>query len=119
LPTKRALQALEEMQSNLQASENAQHEPSAIIDMGCRFPGANNPEEFWKLLRDGLDAISEVQKNRWDIDGCYNLNPDEPGKMYTRSGGFVEQFDESDPNFLDFLSEKPTTYTLNNACCWK
>jgi acyl transferase domain-containing protein len=56
-----------------------------------------------------VEAISEVPKNRWDIDAYYDPNPDAPGKMYTRSGGFVEQFDEFDPNFLDFLSEKPTT----------
>ncbi len=75
--------------------------------MGCRFPGANNPIEFWQLLRDGVDAISEVPKNRWDIDAYYDPNPDAPGKMYTRSGGFVEQFDEFDPQFFG-LSTRET-----------
>lgn len=36
------------------------NEAIAIIGIGCRFPGANNPEAFWQLLRDGVDAISEV-----------------------------------------------------------
>ena len=35
-------------------------EAIAIIGIGCRFPGANDPEAFWQLLRDGVDAIREV-----------------------------------------------------------
>ncbi|MCY7285254.1 MAG: hypothetical protein LH679_17865, partial [Cyanobacteria bacterium CAN_BIN43] len=41
-------------------------EPIAIIGIGCRFPGANNPEAFWQLLRNGVDAITEVPSDRWD-----------------------------------------------------
>src|SRR5205807_2381692 len=44
----------------------------AIIGLGCRFPGANNPDEFWQLLHDGIDAISEVPANRWDLQKFYN-----------------------------------------------
>ena len=29
----------------------------AIVGLGCRFPGADNPEAFWKLLHGGVDAI--------------------------------------------------------------
>src|SRR5450631_1136140 len=30
----------------------AKNEPIAIIGIGCRFPGANDPTAFWQLLRD-------------------------------------------------------------------
>ncbi len=60
-PIKRALKALDDMQAKLDAIEYARREPIAIIGMGCRFPGgADNPEAFWRLLRDGVDAITEV-----------------------------------------------------------
>ena len=60
-PLKRALLALEEMQAKLNAVERAKKEPIAIIGLGCRFPGgANDPEAYWQLLRDEVDAISEV-----------------------------------------------------------
>ena len=36
----------------------------AIIGIGCRFPGANNPEEFWQLLRNGRSAISQ-REGEW------------------------------------------------------
>ena len=92
---KRALMALEKMQARLDEVEGAKHEPIAIIGMGCRFPGgADHPEAFWQLLRNGVDAISEVPANRWDVDAYYDANPDVPGKMYSRYGGFIEQNSE-------------------------
>ncbi len=75
-------------------------EPIAIIGIGCRFPKAENPESFWQLLRNGVDAITEVPKERWDIDAFYDAEPGIPEKMSTRWGGFLEQVDEFDPSFF-------------------
>ncbi|OKH26445.1 type I polyketide synthase [Chroogloeocystis siderophila] len=75
-------------------------EPIAIIGIGCRLPGAKNPESFWHLLRYGVDAITEVPKERWDVDKFYNPQPATPGKMNTRWGGFLEQVDRFDPSFF-------------------
>jgi FkbH-like protein len=75
-------------------------EPIAIIGLGCRFPGANDPEAFWQLLRNGVDVISEVPKNRWDINSFYHPELETPGKMSTRWGAFLDQVDQFDPNFF-------------------
>ncbi|MGI2902856.1 beta-ketoacyl synthase N-terminal-like domain-containing protein [Tolypothrix sp. VBCCA 56010] len=75
-------------------------EPIAIIGTGCRFPGANNPESFWQLLRNGVDTITEVPKERWDIDTLYDPKPATPEKMNTRCGGFLEQVDQFEPSFF-------------------
>ncbi|MDJ0573938.1 MAG: beta-ketoacyl synthase N-terminal-like domain-containing protein [Xenococcaceae cyanobacterium MO_234.B1] len=100
-PLKKALVKLEEMQSKLKAIEESKTEPIAIIGMGCRFPGgANDPETYWQLLRNGVDGITEVPTNRWDIEAYYDANPDAPGKMYVRSGGFLDQVDGFDPQFF-------------------
>ncbi|MDF5712712.1 MAG: aminotransferase class III-fold pyridoxal phosphate-dependent enzyme [Rhizonema sp. NSF051] len=100
-PIKRALLAVEDMQAKLEAVEKAKKEPIAILGMGCRFPGgANNPEAFWQLLRDGVDAVTEVPPNRWDINALYDPNPETLGKMYTRYGGFVSQIEEFDAQFF-------------------
>jgi acyl transferase domain-containing protein/acyl-CoA synthetase (AMP-forming)/AMP-acid ligase II/acyl carrier protein len=72
----------------------------AIIGLGCRFPGANNPEAFWELLHQGMDAITEVPASRWDIDSVYDPNPNVSGKMNTRWGGFLEHVDQFDPKFF-------------------
>lgn len=100
-PLKRALLALEKMQARLDASEQAKHEPIAIVGIGCRFPGgANDADTFWGLLRDGVDTVSEVPPDRWDIDAYYDPDPDAPGKMYTRWGAFLDQVDQFDPQFF-------------------
>jgi malonyl CoA-acyl carrier protein transacylase len=81
--------------------EKSQKEPLAIVGMACRFPGgANSPEAFWELLCNGVDAISEVPPNRWDINAYYDPDPDAPGKMYARYGGFVNQIEEFDAQFF-------------------
>jgi malonyl CoA-acyl carrier protein transacylase len=75
-------------------------ESIAIIGMGFRFPGANNPESFWNLLREGVDAITEIPSERWNIDQFYDPKPATPGKMITRHGGFLKQVDQFDPSFF-------------------
>ncbi len=76
-------------------------EPIAVIGMGCRFPGgANDPDSFWQLLKAGRDAISEVPPERWDINAYYDPDPDAPGKMASRHGGFLTSIDLFDPAFF-------------------
>ncbi|MGL4880116.1 MAG: beta-ketoacyl synthase N-terminal-like domain-containing protein, partial [Waterburya sp.] len=73
----------------------------AIIGLGCRFPKAANPEAYWKLISNGIDAITEVPKDRWNVDELYDPQPATPGKMNTRWGGFLEQVDGFDPLFFN------------------
>ncbi|HLO85985.1 MAG TPA: beta-ketoacyl synthase N-terminal-like domain-containing protein [Nostocaceae cyanobacterium] len=71
----------------------------AIIGLGCRFPGSNNPEAFWQLLQNGVDAITEVP-NRWNVNNLYSSEPGTAGKMSTRWGGFLPQVDYFDHDFF-------------------
>src|SRR5690606_668999 len=98
---RRALFALKDMRAKLDAVERAKHEPIAVIGMGCRFPGgANDPEAFWNLLHNGVDAITEIPPDRWDVDAYYDPDPDAPGKMNTKFGSFLDQIDQFDPQFF-------------------
>ena len=74
----------------------ATDEPIAVIGLACRFPGANDPDSYWRLLSDGVDAIREVPPDRWDIAAWYDPDPSVPGKMYTSRGGFLDQIDQFD-----------------------
>lgn len=75
-------------------------EPIAILSAGCRFPGATTPDEFWQILFDGVDIISEVPPERWDVDAYYDPQPATPTKMVTRCGGFIPNVDRFDPTFF-------------------
>src|SRR5439155_11165558 len=57
----------DEGESNAPADRCTSSEAIAVIGIGCRFPGADGPAAFWRLLRDGVDAISTVPADRWPI----------------------------------------------------
>ncbi|HLF25323.1 MAG TPA: type I polyketide synthase [Anaerolineae bacterium] len=98
---KRALAALKKARARIDELEQAHTQPIAIIGIGCRLPGqAHTPDAFWRMLRDGASGMVTVPPERWDIDAYYDENPDTPGKMPTRFGGFVQNVDRFDPSFF-------------------
>ena len=88
---KRALTAIRDLRRKVTELEGRAREPIAIIGMACRFPGgANTPEQYWQLLREGRDATSDIPSTRWDVDAFYDPDPDAAGRMYTRRGAFLD-----------------------------
>nr|MBX2866036.1 SDR family NAD(P)-dependent oxidoreductase [Leptolyngbyaceae cyanobacterium MAG.088] len=83
-----------------QSSGQSSTDAVAIVGLACRFPGAADKDAYWQLLTHQVDAISEVPGERWDIDAYYDPDPDAPGKMTTRYGGFIEGIDQFDANFF-------------------
>ena len=109
-PVKSALLALERMQSKLEAAERAQTEPIAIVGLGCRFPGgADDPEAFWRVLRDGTDTVTPIPADRWDVDAFYDPDPEAAGKISTRWGSFLAAIDEFDPAFFGISPREAVT----------
>jgi acyl transferase domain-containing protein len=75
-------------------------EQIAIVAVACRFPGAPDPDAFWEVLSGGVDAIGEVPEDRFDIDEFYDPDPETPGKIYSRYGGFLDGIGGFDPEFV-------------------
>ncbi|QSY50334.1 SDR family NAD(P)-dependent oxidoreductase [Streptomyces griseocarneus] len=68
-------------------------EPIAIIGMSCRFPGGvASPEDLWRLLDSGTDALGGFPTDRgWDLATLFDTDddPDKVGTSYVREGGFL------------------------------
>ena len=74
----------------------------AIVGIGCRLPGkVRGPDQLWDFLLAQGDGIIEVPPDRWSLDRYYDPDPDMPGRMYIRSGGFLqESLWDFDPEFF-------------------
>ena len=72
----------------------------AIVGYAARFPGADDADAFWDVLRQGRETVSEASQDRWDVGGFYDPDPDAPGKMVTRRAGFIDDVTGFDASFF-------------------
>ncbi len=72
----------------------------AIVGAACRFPGANNPLQFWDLLSSGRDAVTEIPDERWSKAYYFHPSRGQPGKSYTWAAGVIDDVDRFDAGFF-------------------
>ena len=96
--------ALMAKQARAQTAAIARAEPIAIVGIGCRFPGgADSPEKFWDVLRNGVDTVDEIPRSRWDLDDHYDADPSVPGKSSIRHAALLDRVDGFDAAFFGIL----------------
>lgn len=106
---KNAILKIQEKDSAIRKLEGERNEPVAIIGMSCRFPGAADPEAFWQLIEAGRDAVTLMTDQRWKMDDFFSTNVGEPGKIYTRHFGLLDDIDQFDPAAFG-ISESEAPY---------
>ncbi len=100
-PVKRALLEIRELRARLDLAESRGREPVAIVGAALRFPGGvHDLDALWQLLSAGRDAIVDIPSDRWDVDALFDADPDAPGRMFTRRGGFVDGVRGFDAEFF-------------------
>ncbi|MBI0295131.1 SDR family NAD(P)-dependent oxidoreductase [Streptomyces sp. PRKS01-29] len=94
---------LRQTRERLREAESAEPEPIAIVGMACRYPGGvRSPEELWRLVRDGRDAVSGFPTDRgWGIEELFDPDPESYGKSYVDQGGFCYDATSFDAAFFD------------------
>ncbi|CAO3457511.1 Polyketide synthase modules and related proteins [Azospirillum argentinense] len=72
----------------------------AIVGMSGRFPGAASVEEFWDVLAQGKDCVTEIPPDRWDHARYFDPDRNRPGKSYSKWGGFIDDVGGFDARFF-------------------
>ena len=75
-------------------------EPIAIVGMACRFPNADNLQQYWDLIRRGGNATREIPNDRFPVDHLYDSDYDAPGKMVSKWACLLETLGDFDPKFF-------------------
>jgi acyl transferase domain-containing protein len=99
----RARSAIRELRAKLAEGEARNRRgPIAVIGVGLRFPGVgSDPEQFWKMIADGRDAVGPVPADRWDREALFARDAAVPGKINTRHASFLENVRRFDAGFFD------------------
>ncbi|WXK00954.1 SDR family NAD(P)-dependent oxidoreductase [Saccharopolyspora sp. ID03-671] len=97
-----SLKETEQLRAQNRELVAAAGEPIAIVGMACRYPGGvSGPDDLWRLVSDGVDAVSEFPTNRgWDVERLHDPSGEEPNTTYSRHGGFLHEAGDFDPAFF-------------------
>ncbi|MGB3469149.1 MAG: type I polyketide synthase, partial [Cyclobacteriaceae bacterium] len=95
----------------------------AIIGLSGRFPGAENAEQFWQNIKEGVDSITEIPETRWSVTGHYDSDKTSVEKTYSKWSGLVKDIEYFDPLFFN-LSPREASFIdpqqrLFLEECWK
>jgi malonyl CoA-acyl carrier protein transacylase len=71
----------------------SQMTPLAIVGIGCLFPKADNPQEYWTNIREGVDAITDIPESHWNPSDYFDEDKTTPDMTYAKRGGFINAQD--------------------------
>ncbi|MGC5053621.1 beta-ketoacyl synthase N-terminal-like domain-containing protein [Micromonospora sp. DT48] len=100
---RRALRTITDLKQRLAQAQQAQQAaraPIAVTGLACRFPGADGPEAYWRLLSSSDSGIVDIPEERWSVDRYYADQPGKPGRTMARRLGLVTDLERFDHGFF-------------------
>ena len=108
-----------QLNTNL-APKALDHDPIAIIGIGCRYPGASNLEELWQNLLAGRESVGPYPGERFaDLDRLYEQVRVKPGRLRRIAAAFWLISPALILNFLKSPRGSPSISIPSIVCCWK
>ncbi|HMD83202.1 MAG TPA: SDR family NAD(P)-dependent oxidoreductase [Terriglobia bacterium] len=93
----------------------------AIIGMSGRFPGANNLDEYWQNLRDGVESVSSFSEQELASSGIDPTVARDP--RYVRAAAILENVEMFDAPFFGFSPKEAQILDpqqrLFMECAWE
>jgi len=96
-------QSEKEFKTNIFPINLIENEPIAVIGMSCRFPGAENIDKYWNILKNGINTISKVPIHRWDYEKYLNNTTDIKKIESMQFGGFLNNIDLFDSKCFNIM----------------
>ncbi len=91
-------------------SRSSRPDPIAIIGIGCRYPGASNAAELWRLLVGGEETVGPYPGGRFaELDRLYEDLRRKPARVLTDRGGFLADVAGFDSQFFE-ISPRESIY---------
>lgn len=113
-----------ELHSRLTRLEARQHEPIAVIGMGCRFPGSvSSPDDYWRNLVQETHSVREIDPLRWDAERYFSEKIETPGRATTRWAGLIDDVEMFDAHFFGIAAREAESMDpqqrLLLEVCWE
>ncbi|MCM2373286.1 type I polyketide synthase [Aporhodopirellula aestuarii] len=101
------LEALRKTKAGMQRLGDRLSEPLAVVGIGCRFPEAASPDEFWNLLQNGQAADTHAG-DRWSSELTADQEK-QPGRITANRVGWLDQIDQFDAAFFGISGREAST----------
>lgn len=93
----------------------------AVVGMGCRFPGARNPREFWRNLADGVESVRSFTDEELRQAGVPPRLLRDP--RYVRRGVVLQDVAMFDAEFFGFSPKEAAVMDPQHRhfleCAWE